>query len=269
MRKDRAQTQAQTATGTYEEPWKSADPHFYGLHDKPKNKPRRPILASIADWFDHLGEGIFSPHSGVLQGRCLSLLSLTVGCLAYGTFIIPTAISQIPIPFWGWAIGAAFSVLAALGVQTIEIWPRRLKYFPNLADRAAYKAGLERFVNPKEHPNASTMLPAFKFWARTADARKLRFSEIASAIAYVFEGSVGLMAVAVVAMAPVAPALKIGALIWAFLTVGGCESGLWLTETAKVGRLNAKREASYRAEQQRLELQAMADMSTSTTTIDL
>ena len=253
----------------YQDPWKTADPHFYGLHDKPQNKPRPPILATISDWFDHLGEAIFSPHSGVLQGRCLSLGSLVIGSLAYGTFIIPTAMTQIPIPFWGWAIGAGFSCLAALGVQTVEIWPRRLKYFPGLADRAAYKAGLERFVNPKEHPNASTMLPIFKYWARTADARKIRLSEIASAVAYVCEGSVGLMAVAAVALAPVSPVLKLGALIWAFLTVGGCETGLWLTETAKVGRLNAKREASYRAEQQRLELQAMGDLSSGSTTIDV
>lgn len=220
--------------------------------------PRKPILSVIRQWMLRTFRAIFSPESGMFVGYSIALSSVIMSSLGY--YIIVNSIA-VPLGFAGFGlfglnvIPFLLAIAASLTMQSKEIAPRKFEIFPHLADRAAYKAGRERMVNPRETSDTPSMLPQYKFMARNGDSIRAKKERTESTICYICEAIGALMAVGFY-LGSSNPMIQIGAVAWGAYSVFGCEFGLGHAEKAAAECLDATQERDYRLEKAKLQEQA-------------
>lgn len=256
-----------TTNSAYQAPWSEAEPAFYSVHDKPKKRPKTHVLATVADWFSGASEGIFSDHGGVIWGVSIAGISLSLGILGYAAVVTPIAVAQLGsalgIPF-GWAIGAT----AAISVQFAELFPRRHRYFPRMADKAVFRLNRQKLTKPTANPNAPAA-HLFHHWAKWGTIARLKRGEKLSWIAYGMEAFLAFAAVGTYFSTTSDPVLRLGALLWGAILVAGCEIGLAIADTGSASRLTAKEEQLYALEQQEHAAKVASDAKYQGTTIDV
>jgi hypothetical protein len=244
-RKNQSQTQ-QTAQSEFPDPSASV------------KLPRKPWLAVVREWCLNVGRAIFSPSAGMLIGYGIALGSVAGAVVGYYT--IANAVA-VPLGFAKWTIFGlniiplALGTAAALTIQYKEIAPRKFEIFPHLADRAAYKAGQEQMVDPRETANTASMLPTYKHMARNGDSIRDRKAKKESTICYVMEG-VGAFTAIGFFLGSTNPVIQVAAVFWGAFSVFGCEYGLGNAEKAAAECLTATQERNYRVEKSRLQQQA-------------
>lgn len=220
--------------------------------------PRKPVLAVIREWCLKTFRSMFSPEAGMFIGYGIALGSVASSVVGY--YAIVNAVA-VPMGFAGAGlfglnlIPLALGAAAALTIQYKEIAPRKFEIFPHLADRAAYKAGQERMVNPKETADTPSMLPTYKFMARNGDSIRDRRAKTESTICYVIEG-IGAFTAIGFFLGSTNPMIQVGALVWGAFSVFGCEFGLGNAEKSAAECLNASQERDYRVEKSRLQEQS-------------
>lgn len=255
--KKSAQTQSQTQDYTQTQAQTSSafpDP------DKKVRLPRKPILAVVREFCLKTFRSVFSPESGMFIGYGIALGSVTSSIVGYYAVVNTIA---APMGFAGMSlfglnlVPLALGAAAALTIQYKEIAPRKFEVFPHLADRAAFKAGQEQMVNPKETENTVSMLPTYKHMARNGDSIRARKVKTESTICYVLEG-IGAFTAIGFFLGSSNPVIQIGALFWGAFSVFGCEFGLGNAEKSAAECLTASQERDYRVEKSRLQDQAKA-----------
>ena len=220
--------------------------------------PRKPVLAVIRDWCLNTFRSMFSPESGMFIGYGIAVSSVTMSSLGYYAVINSIA---VPLGFAGWGlfglnlVPLALGIAASMTMQYKQISPRKFEIFPHLADRAAFKAGQERMVDPKETKDTPSMLPTYKYMARNGDSIRDRTARKESTICYVFE-SVGALTAIGFYLGSSNPVIQVGALFWGAYSVFGCEFGLGHAEKAAAECLNASQERDYRVEKSRIQEQS-------------
>ena len=220
--------------------------------------PRKPVLAVIREGCLNGGRAIFSPTAGMLIGYGIALGSVAAAVVGY--YAIANAIA-VPLGFGKWSllglnvIPLALGTAAALTIQYKEIAPRKFEIFPYLADRAAYKAGQEQMVNPKETANTASMLPTYKHMARNGDSIRDRKAKKESTICYVIEG-VGAFTAIGFFLGSTNPVVQVAAVLWGAFSVFGCEFGLGNAEKSAAECLTAAQERDYQVEKARLQDQS-------------
>jgi hypothetical protein len=217
--------------------------------------PRKPVLAVVRELCLKTFRSLFSPESGMFIGYGIALGS--VGSSVVGYYSVVNAIA-VPMGFAGMSlfglnvIPLALGTAVALTIQYKEIAPRKFEIFPHLADRAAYKAGQERMVDPQETKDTPSMLRTYKFMARNGDSIRDRKIKKESTICYVLESVAALTAIGFY-LGSTNPVIQIGALFWGAFSVFGCEFGLGNAEKSAAECLNATQERDYRVEKSRLQ----------------
>ena len=217
--------------------------------------PRKPALAVLRDCCLRTFRAIFSPEAGMFVGYSIAIGSVVSSIVGY--YAIVNAVA-IPIGFAGLTllglnvVPLLLGTAAALTIQYKEIAPQKFVIFPHLADRAAYKAGQDRMVNPAETADTPSMLPTYKFMARTGDSMRDRRAKNESIICYVIEGIGAFTAIGFL-LGSTNPIIQIGAVIWAGFGVFGCEFGLGNAEKSAAECLNASQERDYRVEKAQIQ----------------
>lgn len=219
--------------------------------------PRKPFLAVARQWILRACRSIFSPESGMLVGYSIAVSSVIMSSLGY--YVIVNAIA-VPLGFAGFGlfglnlIPLLLGVAASLTIQSKEIAPKKFEIFPHLADRAAFKAGRERMVNPRETADTPSMLPQYKFMARNGDSIRAKKERSESTICYILEGVGALTAIGFY-LGSQNPIIQIGAVLWGAYSVFGCEFGLAFAEKNAAECLDATMERDYRLEKAKLQEQ--------------
>lgn len=217
--------------------------------------PRKPVFAVLREWCLRTFRSIFSPEAGMFVGYAIAIGSVAASIVGY--YAIVNAVA-IPLGFAGLkflglsVVPFLLGTAAALTIQYKEIAPRKFAIFPHLADRAAYKAGQDRMVDPKETADTPSMLPTYKYMARNGDSLRDRSIKTQSAICYVFEGIGAFTAIGFL-LGSTSPLVQIGAVAWGFFSVWGCEVGLGNAEQSAAECLNATQERDYRVVKSRLQ----------------
>ena len=220
--------------------------------------PRKPVLAVMRDWCLKTFRSIFSPEAGMFIGYGIALGSVASSVVGY--YAIVNAVA-VPLGFAGVGLFGlnlvpfALGTAAALTIQYKEIAPRKFEIFPHLADRAAFKAGKQRMVDPKETKDTPSMLPTYKFMARNGDSIRDAKAKRDSTLCYVFEGVGAFVAIGAL-LGSANPVIQVGALFWGAFSVVGCEFGLGNAEKSAAECLNASQERDYRVEKSRLQEQS-------------
>lgn len=225
--------------------------------DKEIKLPRKPFLATCRQYALRTFRAIFSPESGMIIGYGIALSSVTMSSLGY--YAVANSIA-VPLGFAGFGlfglnlIPLALGVAASLTIQAKEIAPKKFEIFPHLADRAAFKAGRERMVDPRETKDTPSMLPQYKFMARNGDSIRASKERKESIICYVLEGIGALTAIGFY-LGSSNPVIQIGAVLWGAYSVIGCEFGLAFAEKNAAECLDATMERDYRVEKAKLQEQ--------------
>jgi hypothetical protein len=220
--------------------------------------PRKPFMAVIRDCCLKTFRSLFSPESGMFIGYGIALGSVTSSVVGY--YAVVNAIA-VPLGFAGWGlfglnlVPMVLGTAVALTIQYKEIAPRKFEIFPHLADRAAYKAGQERMVNPKETADTPSMLPTYKYMARNGDSIRDRKIKTESTLCYVLEAIAALTAIGAF-LGSANPIIQVGAVFWGAFSVFGCEFGLGNAEKSAAECLTATQERDYRVEKSRIQEQA-------------
>ena len=253
--KKKAATQSNTDVQPAQQP---AQPSTFPDPNSVVKLPRKPVLAVIREWCLKTFRSMFSPEAGMFIGYGIALGSVASSVVGY--YAIVNAVA-VPMGFAGAGlfglnlIPLALGAAAALTIQYKEIAPRKFEIFPHLADRAAYKAGQERMVNPKETADTPSMLPTYKFMARNGDSIRDRRAKTESTLCYVIEG-IGAFTAIGFFLGSTNPMIQVGAVIWGAFSVFGCEFGLGNAEKSAAECLNASQERDYRVEKSRLQQQS-------------
>ena len=234
----------------YQTPSKFPEPHAV------VRLPRKPVFAVLREWCLKAFRSIFSPEAGMFVGYAIAIGSVAASVVGYYAIVNSVA---IPLGFAGLkllglnVVPFLLGTAAALTVQYKEIAPQKFVIFPHLADRAAYKAGQDRMVDPKETADTPSMLPTYKFMARNGDSMRDRSAKDESIICYVIEG-VGAFTAIGFLLGSTNPIVQIGAVVWAVFGVWGCEGGLKNAEKSAAECLNAAQERDYRVEKSLLQV---------------
>lgn len=220
--------------------------------------PRKPFLAVVREWCLKTFRSMFSPEAGMFIGYGIALGSVASSVVGYYAIVNTVA---VPMGFAGASlfglnlIPLALGAAAALTIQYKEIAPRKFEIFPHLADRAAYKAGQERMVDPKETKDTPSMLPTYKYMARNGDSIRDRRAKTESTICYAIEG-IGAFTAIGFFLGSTNPMIQVGAVVWGAFSVFGCEFGLGNAEKSAAECLNASQERDYRVEKSRIQEQS-------------
>lgn len=222
--------------------------------------PRKPIGAVLVNIFLRISRFVFSPEFAVICGYGLAFGA--VGASVIGYYAIMNGIFGMmqltPIVIWGINLPAlAIGGAAALVIQYKELAPRQFKLFPHRADMAAWKAGRDIKVNPRETENTPSMLPTYKMFARQGDSMAHADQRRDSFICYVIEGVGALVAIGKF-LGNANPIIQFGALAWAFYSVFGCELGLGHAEEAANRVMSPEDARDYLAEKERLRANAQS-----------
>jgi hypothetical protein len=216
--------------------------------------PRKPIGAVLVNAFLKISRFAFSPEFAVISGYSLSFGSVAASIAGYYAVVtgILALLKFAPIALWGinlpaLAIGGAFSLI----VQYKELAPRQFKLFPHRADMAAWKAGRNVMVNPKETEHTVSMLPTYKLFARQGDSMVHADQQRDSFLCYVFEGIGAFVAIGKF-LGNANPVIQIGAVVWAAYSVYGCEFGLGHAEGAASRIMSPEDARDYLTEKEQL-----------------
>jgi hypothetical protein len=216
--------------------------------------PRKPFLAIVRDGCLRTFRAIFSPEAGMFVGYSIAIGSVLSSVVGY--YAIVNAIA-IPLGFAGLTmlglnvVPLLLGTAVALTIQYKEIAPQKFVIFPHLADRAAFKAGKDRMVDPSETPDTPSMLGTFKYMARNGDSIRDRSAKSESTICYVIEGIGAFTAIGFL-LGSTSPLVQIGAVVWAIFSVWGCEGGLKNAEKSAAECLNATQVRDYLVEKARI-----------------
>jgi hypothetical protein len=220
--------------------------------------PRKPIGAVLVNIFLKISRFVFSPEFAVICGYGLAFGSVIASIGGYYAVLngIFGLMKLTPIVLWGinlpaLAIGGAFSLI----VQYKELAPRQFKLFPHRADMAAWKAGRDIKVNPKETEDTPSMLPTYKLFARQGDSMAHADQQRDSFVCYVFEGIGALVAIGKF-LGNANPIVQLGAVVWAAYSVYGCEFGLGHAEGAASRIMSPEDARDYLTEKERLRANA-------------
>jgi hypothetical protein len=198
---------------------------------------------------------IFSAESGMFIGYGIALSAVSSSIAGYYLLINPvaTTLGFTGFKFIGLSVlPTLLAAAAALTIQYKEIAPRKFEIFPHLADRAAFKAGKEVMVNPKESPDKPSMLPTYKRLARNGDSIRDRKARRDSTLCYVFEALGALVGIGAM-LGSSNPVVQMGAIAWGIYSVWGCEFGLSHAEKSAAECLDASQERDYRVEKARIQ----------------
>lgn len=248
----KSKPQSQPETKTTQAPSASQFPD----PNKPVKLPRKPFWAMARDWLFGFFEAVFSSGFEAFVGFGLAFGAIALSVAGYyATLINPifTALGYGGFAFFGVKVLPLLLAIAkTLTIQWREIAPKKYEIFTQAADRAAFKAGKEVMVNPKETPDKPSMLPTFKYMARNGDSMKHRAGKRDRTLCYVYE-AVGVLTAIGIYLGSMNPMIQIGAIFFGIYAVFGCEYGLNMAQAAREQLLTAEQERDYRVEKARIQ----------------